>query len=187
MSSSVPLPLGPGGSPARHLPPGCTIRRAAPGDAQRVASVLRADDRLEMEALEGRSALDVLQGWMSGGSHVLAIRGDAVAIFGIVPCAIAPGEHRVATPWAVLVSTLGRDDLVDMLWLSRFQVDAWQQRWPVLQTVCDARNAFRGQWLDWLGFERRGRVERFGAAGLPFDLHVRLRDMGQPPVPCRSQ
>jgi hypothetical protein len=49
-----------------------------------------------------------------------------------------------------------------------------------LPTVCDARNRFRSQWLDWLGFERRGRVERFGAAGRPFDLHVRLRDMAQP-------
>ena len=183
------------GSPARHLPPGCSVRRAAPGDAERVAAVLRADDRLEMEALEGRPALDVLQGWMSGGSHVLVLRGDAVAIFGIVACAgpdavpgaSFPAQHRAATPWAAMVSTLGSEDLVDVMWLSRFQVDAWQRRWPVLQTVCDARNRFRGQWLDWLGFERRGRLERFGAAGRAFDLHVRLRDMAQPPLPCRTQ
>jgi hypothetical protein len=177
------------------LPPGCGIRRAATGDAGRIASLLRAEDRLEMEALEGRPALDVLQGWMSGGSHVLVVRGDAAAIFGIVPCADSgtdsgagvPAEHRAAAPWAAMVSTLDSDDLVDVLWLSRFQIDAWQRRWPVLQTVCDARNRFRSQWLDWLGFECRGRVERFGAAGRPFDLHVRLRDMAQPPLSCRTQ
>jgi hypothetical protein len=152
---------------------------------------LRAADRLEMEALEGRPALDVLEGWMSGGSQVLVVRGDAVAIFGIVPCTVSgasvPSEHRAAAPWAALVSTVACEDLVDVMWLSRFQVDAWQRHWPVLQTVCDTRNRFRGQWLDWLGFERRGRVERFGAAGRPFDLHVRLRDMVPAPPACRTQ
>lgn len=195
MTFTVPGTVGTTGSPARHLPAGCSVRRAAPGDAERVAALLRADDRLEMEALEGRPALDVLQGWMSGESHVLIVRGDAVAIFGIVACAdpdtvacaSIPAEHRAATPWAAMVSTLGGEDLVDVMWLSRFQIDAWQRRWPVLQTVCDSRNRFRGQWLDWLGFERRGRLECFGAAGRPFDLHVRLRDMAQPPLPCRMQ
>lgn len=117
---------------------------------------------------------------MSGGSHVLLVRGAAAAIFGIVECADMPEPRRMATPWAAMVSTLGDEDLVDVLWLSRLQVDAWQWRWPVLQTVCDARNRFRSQWLDWLGFECRGRVERFGAAGRPFDLYVRLRGTGQP-------
>jgi hypothetical protein len=171
-------PLSPvstaGASPVRSLPPGCCTRRARPGDAAGVARQLRGDDRREMEALEGRPALDVLQGWMSGGAHVLLIRGETAAIFGIVPCRGAPAEMRAATPWAAMVSTLGGEDLIDMLWLSRLQIDAWQRRWDVLQTVCDARNRFRAQCLDWLGFECRGRIERFGAAGLPFDLHVRV-------------
>jgi hypothetical protein len=199
MTFIAPHTVGTTGSPARHLPAGCSVRRAVPGDAEHVATLLRADDRLEMEALEGRPALDVLQGWMSGGSHVLVVRGDAVAIFGIVACDIPgavacdvpgasfPAEHRAATPWAAMVSTLGGEDLVNVMWLSRFQIDAWQRQWPVLQTVCDSRNRFRGQWLDWLDFERRGRLECFGAAGRPFDLHVRLRDMAQPPLPCRTQ
>lgn len=168
------------------MPPGCSLRHAAHGDAGRVAALLRAEDRQEMEALEGRPALDVLRSWMTGGHRVLVMHGDAVAIFGIAACAVVPEGHRVATPWAAMVSTLGREDLVDMLWLSRFQIDTWQLRWPVLQTVCDARNGFRGQWLDWLGFERRGRVERFGAAGLPFDLHVRLRAPAQPTAARQS-
>lgn len=182
MTFTVPRATGPTVSAARHLPAGCSLRRAAPGDAERVADLLRVDDRLEMEALEGRPALDVLRSWMSGGSHVLVVRGAAAAIFGIVECSDILHPQRMATPWAAVVSTLGDEDLVDMLWLSRLQVDAWQRRWPVLQTVCDARNRFRSQWLDWLGFEHRGRVERFGAAGRPFDLHVRLRDTVQPPL-----
>jgi hypothetical protein len=89
----------------------------------------------------------------------------------------APAAYRAATPWAAMVSTLGSEDLVDVLWLSRLQIDAWQRRWAVLQTVCDARNRFRSQCLDWPRFERRGCIERFGAADLPFDLHVRLGDI----------
>ena len=177
MSSSVLLTPDARDSPVRGLPSGWGTRRALPGDAEHVASLLRGDDRLEMEALEGRPALEVLQGWMSGGSRVLLIRGEAAAMFGIVPCSDAPGETRAATPWAAMVSALGREDLVDMLWLSRLQINAWQRRWAVLQTVCDARNRFRSHCLDWLGFECRGRIERFGAARLPFDLHVRLADM----------
>ncbi len=158
----------------RGLPPGFSLRRVARGDAERVANLLRADDRLEMEALEARPALDVLHGWMSTGAHVLVIRGHVAGIFGIVDCPSVPHSRCMATPWAAMVSTLGYEDLVDVLWLSRLQVDVWQQRWPVLQTVCDARNRFRGECLNWLGFKRRGRVESFGAGGLPFDLHVRL-------------
>lgn len=164
-------------SPARGFPPGCTVRRALRGDAERVASLLRAEDRLEMEALEGRPALDVLQGWMSSGPHVLTIRGEAAAIFGIVPCLDLRANYRLASPWGVVVATLNPEDLIDVVWLSRLQIDAWQRRWAVLRTVCDARNQFRSRWLDWLGFQCRGRVECFGAAGLPFDLHVRLGDV----------
>ena len=174
MWSTFLRPRSAGGPPVHGLPAGCTTRRALPGDAEHVASRLRGDDRLEMEALEGRPALDVLRGWMSGGSHVLLIRGDAAAIFGIIPSSGVPAEFRAATPWAAMVSTLAHDDLVDTLWLARQRLDAWQRRWAMLQTVCDARNRFRGRCLGWLGFERRGRLERFGAAGLPFDLHVRV-------------
>lgn len=173
--------------PARRLPAGCRLRRAAKGDAAHVAGLLRTDDRLEMEALDGRPALDVLEDWMRSGCHVLTVRGEATAIFGIVACpgsSVAPGRHA-ATPWAAIVSTLGGDDLVDVMWLSRFQVDSWQRRWPLFQTVCDTRNAFRRHRLDWLGFEHRGRVEGFGAAGLPFNLLVRQR-VGTPALSANA-
>jgi len=163
----------------RRLPPGCSIRHTSAADVERVAGLLSTEDHLEMETLEGRPALDVLQGWVAGGSHVLRIRDDAAAIFGIVPCSGSPKTSRAATPWVAMVSTLERDDLINVVWLSRLQVDVWQRRWPVLQTVCDTRNRFHSQWLNWLGFECRGRVERFGAAGQPFDLHVRLGDVGR--------
>jgi len=157
---------------ARHLPAGCAVRRATAADAARVAGRLRTIDRAEMEALEGRSALEVLGGWMADTPRVLTIRGEPAVLFGIEPCTGLPGH---AMPWLAIVSTMTHDDLMNVLWLSRLQVDAWQRRWPVLQTLCDARNLFHRQWLEWLGFEPQGRVDGFGAAGLPFDLYRRAR------------
>ena len=181
---AAPLPqratIAPPRSLARPLPRDCVLRRAAAGDAERVAGLLRAEDRAEMEALEGRSALAVLQGWMTGPSRVLAIRGEAIAIYGVVPCLMPwsdPGSQKTgaATPWIALSSTLDAEDERDVMWLSRFQIDAWQRRWPHLLAVCDVRNLFHQHWLGWLGFEKSGSVASYGAMGLPFDLHVRLR------------
>lgn len=160
---------------SRCLPRGWEVRRAVAGDAKAVAALLRDEDSAEMEALEGRPALQVLGGWMEEPCRVLTGRGEAVAIFGLIPCLGGATDEAAAMPWAAVVSTLDGDDLTEVLWLSRFQVDAWQRRWPRLQALCDARNRFRGHWLQWLGFERQGRVDRFGAAGVPFDLHVRVR------------
>jgi hypothetical protein len=167
----------------RGLPPGWDVRRAVAGDAEAIAALLGDGDRAEMEALEGRPALDVLGGWMEEPSRVLTGGGEPVAIFGLIPCfgwpsdgpTHRPGRAVAAMPWAAVVSTLDADHLTELLWLARFQLDGWQRRWSRLQVLCDARNRFRAQWLHWLGFERQGRVERFGAAGVPFDLHVRLR------------
>ena len=138
MTSPVPWNAPSTGSLSRHLPSGCAVRRAMPGDAERVIALLRDADREEMEALEGRPALAVLQAWMNGGSRVLITRGDAMAIFGITACVVHSSEpgneqqeqhaQRAATPWVAMVSTLDHEDLVDLLWLSRFQVDAWQRR-----------------------------------------------------------
>lgn len=157
---------------SRLLPAGCAVRRATAADARRVAHLLRAPDRAEMEALEGCPALEVLQGWMTSTPRVLTIHGEPVVIYGIAAAAGAAGH---ATPWLAIVSTIAHDDLMNVMWLSRAQVDSWQRRWSVLETVCDSRNHFHRQWLDWLGFVRQGRVETFGAAGLPFELYQRVR------------
>lgn len=157
---------------AKHLPVGCAIRGATAADASHVAALLRPVDRAEMEALEGRSAADVLVSSISAAPRVLTIREEPTVLYGIVACVGLPGN---AIPWAATTSTIEQDDLAAVMWMSRVQVDVWQRRWPMLQAVCDVRNAFRRDWLEWLGFTQRGRLEIFGAAGLPFDLYSRAR------------
>jgi hypothetical protein len=155
-----------------RLPAGYAVKRVSPGDPVHVVPLLRAVDRAEMEALAGRSALDVLHSWIGDTSRVLTIHGEPSVLFGIEPSAGLTGH---AMPWMAAAATLPFDDLLNVLWLSRAQVDFWQRRWPVLESLCDARNFFHRYWLEWLGFEHGNRVERFGAAGLPFDLYSRAR------------
>jgi hypothetical protein len=176
------------------LPASYTVRRATAADAVHIANLMRPDDRAEMEALEGCSVLDVLRGWMTAPMinpmaqptaetrrtpvpRLLTIDGAPVVIYGIVASAGWAGH---ATPWLAAVSTMSHDEVTTVMWLSRLQVDAWQRRWPVLQAVCDVRNHFHGQWLEWLDFVPQGRVEAFGAAGLPFELYRRARAVVSP-------
>jgi hypothetical protein len=153
---------------SRRLPAGYSVGRASIADALHVAGQLRDVDRAEMEALAGRRPVDVLARWITHTSRVLRIHGEPVVVFGI-EASVDTARH--AMPWFAAVSSLATDDLTNVMWLSRQQVELWQRRWPVLENLCDARNAFHRQWLQWLDFERLERVEHFGAAGLPFDLY----------------
>ena len=157
---------------SRHLPAGYAVGRVGVADALHVVPLLRAVDREEIEALVGRPALDVVASWITHSSRVLTIHGEPSVLFGIEPSTTQPGH---AMPWTAAVSTMPFDDMMNVLWLSRLQIDFWQRRWRVLENVCDARNGFHRQWLEWLGFQPEERVEKFGAARLPFDLYSRAR------------
>jgi hypothetical protein len=111
-----------------------------------------------------------LAGSIATAPRVLTIHQEPMMLYGVVACADLPGN---AIPWAATTSTIEHDDLITIMWMSRFQVDAWQRRWPTLQAVCDVRNVFHREWLEWLGFTQRGQLDAFGAAGLPFDLYSR--------------
>jgi hypothetical protein len=105
---------------AKHLPAGCAIRRATAADATHVAALLRPVDRAEMEALEGRSAADVLAGSIATAPRVLTIHQEPMMLYGVVACADLPGN---AIPWAATTSTIEHDDL--MGFTQRGQLDAF--------------------------------------------------------------
>lgn len=157
----------------KHLPAGYAVRRATAGDVAHVAPLMRPVDRVELEALEGRPAGEILACAVAGPARVLTIAAEPLLLYGIVACEGLPGH---AAPWLATTSTISHDQLVEIMWLSRLQIDVWQRRWPVLQAVCDTRNQFRSDWLQWLGFAHRGHLRAFGAARLPFNLYMRGND-----------
>lgn len=115
---------------ARHLPAGYGLRRATTADAQHVGRLMRPADRAEIEALEGRPAGEFLAETIGGRSRVLTIRREPMVLYGIVAC---EGLFGHAMPWLATTSTLAHDDLMNIMWMSRLQVDLWQRRSPVLQ------------------------------------------------------
>jgi hypothetical protein len=155
---------------ARSLPAGYGLRRATAADAQHVGRLMRPADRTEIEALEGRPAGEFLTETIGGRSCVLTIRSEPMVLYGIVACEGLSGHSM---PWLATTSTLAHDDLMNIMWMSRLQVDLWQRRSAVLQALCDSRNSFRREWLEWLGFLRSGHLAAFGAGRLPFDLYAR--------------
>ncbi len=157
---------------SRHMPAGYAVRRAVLTDAFHIGVRMRAIDRAEIEALEGRGIADFLGEAVEGGAWTLTIRDEPVVVYGIVPCRELPGH---SLPWLVTNATIDHDDLMTVVRMSQLQVQMWQRRAPVLEALCDSRNDFRRQWLEWLGFEHGGHLGAFGAARLPFDLYVRRR------------
>jgi hypothetical protein len=103
-------------------------------------------------------------------ARVVLLRAEPMVLYGIAPSDGLPG-HSMA--WLAMTSTIVHADLLDIMWLSRVQIQLWQRRSPVLQALCDARNGFHRQWLEWLGFAACGHLAAFGAAHLPFDLYAR--------------
>jgi hypothetical protein len=156
----------------RRFPAGCALHRATAADAFHVGVRMRAVDRAEIEALEGRAVREFLAEAVDHGARTLTIRDEPVLLYGIVPCDALPGH---AMPWLATTATIAHDELMTVMWMSRLQIELWQRRRPVLEALCDSRNGFRRQWLEWLGFEHGGHLGAFGAAGLPFDLFVRRR------------
>jgi len=167
---------------AKHLPTGCAIRRATGDDVRHVGRLMRPADRAEIEALEGRPVGEFLADAIALQSRVLTIDGEPMVLYGIAACEGLPGH---ATPWHATTATIAHDDLMTIMWLSRLQIDLWQRRSPTLQALCDSRNLFHRQWLEWLGFVRGGHLAAFGAARLPFDLYV--RHVGRVDCSCAGQ
>ncbi len=157
---------------ARHLPEGWALHSATTADAFHVGVRMRPADRDEIEALEGRVVREFLTDAVAHGARTLAIRGEPALLYGIVACDDLPGH---AIPWLVTTSTIGHDELMTIMWMSRLQVELWQRHTDVLEAPCDSRNTFHREWLEWLGFQHGGHLATFGAAGLPFDLYIRRR------------
>jgi len=56
-----------------------------------------------------------------------------------------------------------------------------------VQAICDSRNLFHRDWLEWLGFIKGGHLAAFDAARLPFDLYVRQSGPGRSDCNCARE
>ena len=88
--------------------------------------------------------------------------GVPLAVFG---CAYAgPG---LGSPW--MLSTVDCHPFRrELMRINRQCIATWRSHYSTLGALIDARNVRSIRWLESLGFSMTGRVERFGAAQVPF-------------------
>lgn len=134
-----------------------TMLPATEDDARELASVLRIEDRLEVEAL-GFDAFEGLFQSLIGAQEAWTYRADGqiVCMAGVTSCSLI---GRRGVPWllgSVLVGQHRRSFLVE----TRRMVTHWLTLFDVLSNVVDVRYEAAIRWLRWLGFE----------IGPPFDM-----------------
>jgi len=154
------------------------VRAARTEDVVALAPRLRVADLRELEGATGESPEVVLRAGVLESEPCFAIvdpRDTPVALFGVVPDALAPD---VGLLWLVAADELDRHP-VSFVRACRGWVMQLQLRYRVLWNWVDARNGVHVRWLIWCGFELIERVEDHGANALPFYRFHKVRGQRQ--------
>lgn len=127
-----------------------TMHPATEDDARELAPLMRAPDRAEvlafgMEPIDGllQSVRDSREAWTARDAA-----GRIICMAGVCPLTLI---GRTGVPWLLgsdLVPANRRAFMVE----TRRTVARWQETFPVLRNVVDARYLQAIRWLDWLGF-----------------------------------
>jgi hypothetical protein len=143
------------------------FRPAEIQDADILAAILRAADRLEIQAVVGRDPTQTLREGIASSDPcwaVLNASGDLISIFGVVP--------DVGNPRSGMIWLLGSEELannrVAVLRASRAWVDRIHQHYDSLWNYVDSRNQVHIDWLHWCGFHFVELVEQYGVEQRPF-------------------
>ncbi|MFG1395868.1 hypothetical protein [Roseixanthobacter pseudopolyaromaticivorans] len=133
--------------------------------ARDLCPLLRKADRAEVLALTGAPPELILPACVGGDAW--AMFTDTHELAGL--CGV---DHVVNFPGIGIVWMLGSDLIAkhqrDFLAHAKLWVEDQHQRYPLLTNMVDARNTRHIRWLEWMGFTMLRRVERWGAASLPF-------------------
>lgn len=117
-------------------------------DARHIASRLRKQDTLEMQAMGIEPRRGVLTSYRKAKWCGVVVQGGMpAAIFGVCPSP-TPG---CGLPWLLgtdSMATLGRPFIQDCKPMLRRMLDTY----PVLVNITHRENAVARRWLEWLGF-----------------------------------
>jgi len=143
------------------------FRPATIQDADVLAPILRAADRLEIQAVVGRDPVDTLREGIATSDPCWAslnASGALISLFGVVPDA---GNTRSGMIWL-----LGSEELVSnriaVLRASRAWIDRIHQHYDYFWNYVDSRNQVHIDWLHWCGFRFVELVEQYGVERRPF-------------------
>ena len=150
------------------------LRPARPEDGPAMARLLRPSDRAELLAVSPDPRLGHRLSRAVAASRaawLLVRHGEPLCLFGLAATQ-APG---VGSPWLVGSPAMDRET-VALARLSRVVVARFNQLFPVLVNLVDARNRRALRWAAWAGFTVAARPQPYGPLGLPF--HRILKERG---------
>lgn len=161
-----------GGRVHSALPQDVAFRPATIADCVSLAPRLRKEDADEAYAASGIPAEYALKLSLRPETWVAEIEGTPEMIFG---CRPAPNDPTTGHPWMLSTPTVFSPKWRRLfVRTSRFAVEEWQARFPVLHNFIDARNVAHMRWLRSLDFHFIARHDRHGPLGLPFYEFVRI-------------
>lgn len=141
------------------------MRDPQPGDAESVATALRAADRAEIAATSGEEPLPAIRRALAQSEHTfaLAVGEEVIALAGIAPLNLVAGE---GSPWLLGTDAFKRNaraaTALCRSWLERTHI-----LYPAMVNYVDERNVRSIRWLEGLGFTF-AEPEPYGIHGLPF-------------------
>jgi len=150
------------------------IRPATENDTSTVASLLREEDRLEVQATSGRDpALVMLDGIRHGAECWLVSNaaGEPLCIWGVVDSFESVLDGRVGCIWMLTTTHVERHKK-EFFRASKAMVASLLRDWDVLFNLIDCRYERAIEWGRRIGFEF-GDPTRFGVEGrlfLPFEV-----------------
>jgi hypothetical protein len=138
------------------------VRLATKGDAEYLASNLRAEDRAEVEATTGQSPAVVVPKSFDVSTQCYAIR-HASSQVDDQPCVIFGVADDAEAEGLGLVWLLATDDVYPVrravMEVSKQFIDYWIEQYPLgLHNIVDHRNLLHLRWCLRLGFVEIGQV-----------------------------
>jgi hypothetical protein len=138
-------------------------------DARHIAANMRQADRQECEALTGAPP-EIILPQAIGKPGVITWEVDGVPV--------AMGGVDQSIPHVGVVWMATTNDIIKhrrkFLRVCRPMLRRLHQNFPILTNLVDARNTLHIRWLKWLGFVFTQKIERWGAASVPFIEFARL-------------
>lgn len=128
-----------------------TLLPATEADAYELAPMLRAQDHAEVIALGAEPEAALLESVRTSREALTARTGDGriICMGGVCPATLI---GQTGVPW-LLGTDLVPEYRRPFLRETRRMVGRWQETFPILRNVVDARYGEAIRWLRWLGFE----------------------------------
>ena len=147
------------------------VRTATAADARYVAENLRQADRDELKAVGWDDPTAALEASIEASTMRVCILDNAGNPAVLGGCAPSP-DADVGIPWMMSTEAI-HDFPTEFLRISKRSVLKMHDQFPILTQMVDVRNHTSVGWMQWLGFQIRMVVPRYGVERRPFIHFVR--------------